>query len=150
MSPADRDVIRRKLDRIIKCLQRIRRAQDLTIDDYLADADLQSIMERQLELAIGAAVDLNIHLLVQSGFGTPADAYSSFTDLARHTPIITQKLAAALAPATGLRNRLVHEYDDVDPAMVYESLDLAVELFPEYVAAVEQYLTSLPDEGTAS
>jgi uncharacterized protein YutE (UPF0331/DUF86 family) len=83
MSPAERAVILRKLERIVRCLRRNRAAQDSSLDDYLADADLQSIAERQLELAIGAAVDLNIHILSQLGLGTPADAYSSFVDLAR-------------------------------------------------------------------
>lgn len=150
MSPVERDVVRRKLDRILKCLQRIRAAQDMNLDDYLADSDLQSIMERQLELAIGAAVDLNIHLLVQSGHGTPADAHSSFTDLARHTSIISAKLAKQLAPATGLRNRLVHEYDDVDPKMVYEGLYRAIELFPQYVEVIETHLKRLPADDRAS
>ncbi|MBI3362749.1 MAG: hypothetical protein HY023_16735 [Chloroflexi bacterium] len=45
MSPVERDVARRKLDRILKCLQRIRAAQDKTLDDFLADSDLQFIIE---------------------------------------------------------------------------------------------------------
>lgn len=140
MSPADRDVVRRKLDRIVKCLQRIRDARDKTLDDYLMDADLQFIMERQLELAIGAAVDLNVHILAQAGFGTPADAYTSFLELARHTSAISGKLARQLAPATGIRNRLVHEYEEIDHRVVFESLHEALDTFPQYVEAIEKYL----------
>jgi uncharacterized protein YutE (UPF0331/DUF86 family) len=144
MSPVERDIIRRKLDRIIKCLQRIREAHDKTLDDYLSDADLQSIMERQLELAVGAAVDLNVHLLVQSGFGTPADAYTSFLEVAQHTQAIPADLARQLAPATGLRNRLVHEYDEINHGQVYAALQWALDRFPQYVEAIEAYLTKLP------
>lgn len=146
MSPADVTVIRRKLDRIIKCLQRIRAAHDKTIEDYLSDADLQAIMERQLELAVGAAVDLNVHLLAQSGYGIPADAYTSFLELAQHLRAIPLDLAYELAPSTGLRNRLAHEYEGIDHSLVFAGLQRAVELFPKYVAAVEAYLQALQKE----
>jgi uncharacterized protein YutE (UPF0331/DUF86 family) len=149
MSPVERDVARRKLDRIVKCLQRIRQAQALTLDEYLHDADLQSVMERQLELAIGAAVDLNIHLLSQLGFGTPADSYSSYIDLAKHTHMISPELARQLAPGAGLRNRLAHEYEDLDHRQVYAGLHQALKLFPPYVEAVEAFL-SLPGSGEPS
>lgn len=43
MNPVDRDIVRRKLDRIVKCLQRIREAEQLTADDYLRDEDLQPV-----------------------------------------------------------------------------------------------------------
>lgn len=140
MSQVNKDVARRKLTRIIQCLQRIREAGGKTLDDYLSDRDLQFIMERQLELAIGAAVDINVRIIVQSGMGTPADAYTSFLELARHAKVIPMGLAMQLAPATGLRNRLVHEYEEIDHNLVYEGLQGALELFPRYIEAVEAYL----------
>lgn len=141
MSPVDRDVIRRKLARIVKSLQRIREIRERSLDDYLANEDLQAIMERQLELAIGAAVDLNAHLLVQSGFAVPADAFTSFLEVATELQAVPVALAQRLAPATGLRNRLAHTYDDIDPAKVYAGLRDALEAFPAYVAAIEGYLS---------
>ena len=44
MSPAERAVIRRKLNRILKSLQRIMAAQDMNLADFLGDDDLQAIM----------------------------------------------------------------------------------------------------------
>ena len=51
-------------------------------------------------------------------------------------------LANALAPAAGLRNRLVHEYDVIDDAIVLAAVHLARRDFAAYVAAVEAYLTA--------
>ena len=51
--------------------------------------------------------------------------------------VLPPELAAALAPAAGLRNRLVHEYDDLDDAVVLAAVAEAGRLFPRYVAAVE-------------
>lgn len=140
MSPVDRDVVRRKLARVVKSLRRLRAAKDQALSDYLADEDLQAILERHLEVIVAAAVDLNVHLLVQSGFATPADAYTSFLDLSAHTNALTRDLADKLAPSTGLRNRLAHGYDDVDPSLVYAGLHEALDLFPRYVEAVEAFL----------
>lgn len=140
MSPVDQDVVRRKLARIVKCLARIRRIHERTLEEYLGDEDLQAIMERQLELMIGAAVDCNTHLLVQSGHPVPADAYTSFLEVARDLGALPAELARKLAPATGLRNRLAHVYEDVDPVKVHAGLVDALELFPQYVEAVEAAL----------
>lgn len=35
-------------------------------------------------------------------------------------------LAKEMAMAAGLRNRIVHEYDDIDPERVHEALPMAV------------------------
>ncbi len=143
MSPVDRDVVRRKLARIVQALGRLRRERDLPLEAYLAQPDLQAVLERQLELVVGAAVDLNVHMLVQQGHATPADAFTSFLELARLTGAIDGELAAQLAPSTGLRNRLAHSYDEVDPALVYSGLKAALELYPRYVAAIEAFLERL-------
>lgn len=140
MSPLDQDVVRRKLARIAKCLGRLHEIRARTLEEYLAHADLQAIMERQLELLVGAAVDCNTHILVQSGHPPPADAYTSFLEAAQDAGALPMDLARRLAPAAGLRNRLAHVYEDIDPARVYAGLREALELFPAYVEAIEAFL----------
>ncbi len=39
-----------------------------------------------------------------------------------------------------LRNRLVHQYDDLDDALVYQAIDRTLRLFPRYLRAVVAYL----------
>lgn len=56
--------------------------------------------------------------------------------------VIPDSLAHSLAPAAGLRSRLVHEYDSIDDAIVLAAVGDACRRFAEYVAAVERYLTS--------
>ena len=46
------------------------------------------------------------------------------------------------APSAGLRNRLVHEYEVIDDAVVIKAVRLAQDLYPQYVAAIERHLTS--------
>ena len=42
----------------------------------------------------------------------------------------------------GLRNRLVHEYDQIDDAIILAAIPKARRLFAAYVAAVEQHLAT--------
>ena len=51
--------------------------------------------------------------------------------------LVTRKLALI---AAGLRNRLVHDYDDLDPHRVFDALQAAVVDVPRYVAAVQAHL----------
>lgn len=140
MSPADQDVVRRKLARIVTCLARIRAIRGRSLADYAADEFFQAVMERNFELMVGAAVDCNAHLLVRSGHPAPADAHTSFLDVSRELGALPHDLARRLAPAAGLRNRLVHLYEDIDQAKVYAALNEALEAFPTYVEAVEAFL----------
>lgn len=55
---------------------------------------------------------------------------------------LSRNLADALAPSAGLRNRLVHEYDAIVDAIVLDAVRKAQALFPQYVAAIERYLSS--------
>jgi uncharacterized protein YutE (UPF0331/DUF86 family) len=48
------------------------------------------------------------------------------------------------ASAAGLRNRLVHEYDELDPVKVHEALVTAVADVTEYLDQVRRFL----DRGT--
>ena len=49
-------------------------------------------------------------------------------------------MADALAPSAGLRNRLVHEYDEIDDRKVLEPVGRAIHDLGAYVEAVEAHL----------
>ena len=50
------------------------------------------------------------------------------------------KLSQQLAPSAGLRNRLVHEYDDIDSRIVYQAMSLDLELYQEYMQEIQDYI----------
>lgn len=50
------------------------------------------------------------------------------------------ELATRLAPAAGLRNRLVHEYDEIDDGKVLEAVGEARRDFGRYVGSVMDFL----------
>ena len=77
--------------------------------------------------------------LAEAGQAPPRDYYESFTQLAK-LRILPPPFASQIAACTGLRNRLVHEYDEIDPRRVYEGLRAAVRDIPEYLRRIQEYL----------
>lgn len=141
MTELDQAIARRKLQTIQRDLRDLAGAAALTLDAYRSDRLRQKGVERLLQEIVDAAADVNVHLLRLAGAAAPGDYRSSFIDAGRHA-IISEPLAAALAPAAGLRNRLVHEYDEIDDAVVLHATADACRLFGEYVEAVERYLSA--------
>jgi uncharacterized protein YutE (UPF0331/DUF86 family) len=143
MSPLEIAVLRRKLSRIVENLSELKAVKGLTVKEWRADSMRRAAAERWLHVCIEPAVDLNGHLLVGLGHSPPPDGYQSFLDLASRTRIIDTDLAQRLAPSVGLRNRLVHRYDDLDDALVLKGISEAVRLFPRYVELVSEHVEGL-------
>ena len=140
MTPVDPAVVRRKLSVITTNLRALEPVATIDLTRYRAEIFTRKGTERLLQELIEAALDLNMHLLAQTARKLPDDYYQSFILLGEQE-ILSKELATALAPSAGLRNRLVHEYEAIDDTVVMKAVRQAQDLYPQYVAAVEQYLT---------
>lgn len=139
MTSLDADLVRRKLAAISRKLDQLKAVEALSLVEYRADPFRLKGTEKLLQETVEAAVDANLHLLRSLGAPTPGDYYESFLVAARQG-VIPADLGERLAPSAGLRNRLVHEYDDVDDAIVLAAVAEARRDFAEYVVAVDRFL----------
>jgi uncharacterized protein YutE (UPF0331/DUF86 family) len=139
----DRDLVTRKMALILDDLRAVTPIAQKPLDDYLASATDEIVTERYLERMIGRMIDINYHLITEAGHAPPRDYYDSFTQLAK-LRILEPPFASQIAACAGLRNRLVHEYDEIDPRRVYEGLQAAVRDMPEYLRRVNDYLGNIP------
>ena len=135
----DRDLVTRKIALIIDDLRAAGSIAQKPLDDYLASATDELVTERYLERMIGRMIDINYHLVTEAGHAPPRDYYESFTQLAK-LGILLPAFASQIAACAGLRNRIVHEYDEIDPRRVYEGLQAAVRDIPEYLRRVHEHL----------
>lgn len=140
MSPVEKGVIRRKLAVIAENLKALEPIRDMTREEYIGDVYKRKATERLLQELIEAAIDINTHIIVQTGITAPDDYYESFIK-AGELKIISADLAERLAPSAGLRNRLVHEYDLLEDSMVLEAVRMAEELYSKYVKEIEDYIS---------
>ena len=141
MSPIDKDIVRRKLSIMIEDIEALESMKDITVEEYISDVYKRKAAERLLQELIEAAIDVNTHMIVQSCNKVLEDYYESFIMAGLHG-IIDAKLSEDLAPSSGLRNRLVHDYDAIDNAVILSSIRFACRLFPVYVREIERYLSS--------
>jgi uncharacterized protein YutE (UPF0331/DUF86 family) len=139
MSPVERALVERKLGQIAERLAHLERYFREGWDAYHARFERRKAAEKLMQEVIEAAIDVNSHLLVELGKGVPRDYFQSFTSMGEHG-FLPPDLAAALAPAAGLRNRLVHQYAAIDDRRVFDAIGTALGLFPGYVVAVRRVL----------
>ncbi len=132
MSP---DVLARKLERLSRYLvdlesHRGRTSTDIRENPYE--------VERLLELVIQVAMDVVAHLLAEEGV-TPSSYRAAFEE-AGQKGLLPVDLAGRLADAAGLRNVLVHLYEDIDYEIVARSIDRALQDFGEFMEVFRQRL----------
>ncbi len=140
MSPVEKEVLRRKIAIIVENLKALELIRDMTREQYADDIYKRKATERLLQELVEAAIDINTHIIVQAGNMVMDDYYESFIK-AGELKVIPTGLAEKLAPSAGLRNRLVHEYDLLDHSMVLEAVNVAEDLYPEYIKAIEDYIS---------
>jgi uncharacterized protein YutE (UPF0331/DUF86 family) len=139
----DRELVTRKLLLITQDLEAVAPFATKSISTFLESRVDQAVVERLLERMIGRMIDVNYHLITEGGHAPPPDYHASFLKLAE-LRIVDAEFARRIARCAGLRNRLVHEYEEIDPRKVFESLQAARGDIVAYVRSVETYLDGLP------
>ena len=135
----DPELVTRKMLLITADLRALEPLARRPLEEYVACPTDEVLVERYLERIIGRMIDINYHVITEAGHPPPRDYFDSFTQLAR-VGVLPAAFAMQIAGSAGLRNRLVHEYDEIDPERVYEGLQAAVRDVPEYLRLVERYL----------
>jgi uncharacterized protein YutE (UPF0331/DUF86 family) len=135
----DAELVTRKLLLIHTDLDRLQSIHAHGLDAYLANHMEQAVVERLLERIITRMIDVNYHLITANGHPPPSDYHASFQQLGS-IGVLDSGFAARIARAAGLRNRLVHDYDDLDQRLLFGALLDAVDDVPTYAAAVHAWV----------
>ena len=120
---------------IEKDLENLKKIAKLSLKDYLSHSAYQAATERYLERVIMRMIDINYHILSEIEKEMPDDYYQSFIEMGRRKYLAT-KLAESLANSAGLRNRLAHEYDEINQKSVYEAVEKCLKEVPQYLKKV--------------
>jgi uncharacterized protein YutE (UPF0331/DUF86 family) len=135
----DRDRICAKLKKLHSYYAELKSLASISQDEYMANSIYRRAVERTLQLIVECATDINNMLLKMQGNKGATDYFNSFIDIAEEN-IIPMEFALKIAPSTGLRNILVHEYEAIDDDIVYYSISTCLECYLEYMDLINRYL----------
>jgi uncharacterized protein YutE (UPF0331/DUF86 family) len=127
----DTTVIATRLKKLDSYLRALRQMQAVSLDEYLDDDNIQAIVERKLQLAIQACMDIGSYLIGQLGLTAPDEPENVFAVLGREG-IIDRELAQHMVGMVRFRNILVHDYLEIDPDIVYHNLTTELEDFDRF------------------
>jgi uncharacterized protein YutE (UPF0331/DUF86 family) len=136
----DKELVTRKIVLIAEDLKPLGQLASRAVADYIASTTDEVLAERYLERIIGRMIDINYHVLTESGQPPPRDYYESFTALAT-VGMLDRDFATRIAACAGLRNRIAHEYETIDPLRVHEALQSAVRDIPAYLRRVAEFIS---------
>jgi uncharacterized protein YutE (UPF0331/DUF86 family) len=109
----DSDVVARKLLSLNEALRELQRPAAADARALAADPVLRAAVERWLQIAVEACIDIAFHVVADEGWTPPQTARASFVSLAAHGRLPLE-LAQRLGAAAALRNVLVHDYALLD------------------------------------
>lgn len=109
------DVAFNKAAIIERCIRRIH-------EEYRADPELQDYthidaLTLNIERACQAGIDLAMHIVASDHLGIPQSSGDAFT-LLRQANLIPGETEQAMRAMTGFRNIAVHQYQEVDMAVL--------------------------------
>jgi uncharacterized protein YutE (UPF0331/DUF86 family) len=137
------EFVRRKLHLITEDLVRLVRFKDETLETLVADDLRLAAVERIIERVVMRAIDVNEHLLAE--LASPdargarlsyRDTYLMLTDLGVYPADFAERIAAS----AGLRNILVHDYNDLDRSILHRSIGACLRDYASYVEQVEEFI----------
>lgn len=137
-----REILHDKLTALQSYYKELAELQHITFADYLRNRLYKRTVERLLQLIVEAATDINNIVLRETGQEVPVDYYSSFVKMAEAN-VFPMEFAREIAPSTGLRNIIVHEYEVIDDRVVHASIQNTMKYYMRYMRYLEKYLKTI-------
>jgi uncharacterized protein YutE (UPF0331/DUF86 family) len=120
--------------------ERVRRLSiftGLSFESYLKDLTTRDAVERNIEVAIQACIDIARIIIKLEGLREPEDNKGVFVVLAENA-IISEDSLRFLIPMAGTRNILVHGYDKIDDAIIFSVLKKHLSDFNTFLKEIEE------------
>ena len=135
----DAELVARKLTVLREHLTRMKRRRPDDVETLRGDLERQDALALSVLVVVQEATDIAFHICSDEGWGLPATYRESFEILAQRG-VIDAPLAASLAGATHLRNRIAHGYASLDIDRLWSDVPIGITTFEAFAAAVARHL----------
>jgi uncharacterized protein YutE (UPF0331/DUF86 family) len=138
------EFVRRKLQLIVDDLAVLEGFRDVEYDALVTDPIRLAAVERIIERIVLRAIDVNEHFIRALATGDEARTTrltyrETFLRLAEYD-VYGPEFAERIARSAGLRNVLVHDYNDLDRRILHAAIRGALEDYHAYVETVRRFL----------
>lgn len=143
----NKDFIKRKISLIQDDLANLSDFAKFSFDEVAQDFIKQAAMERMLEKIINRAVDVNQHLIagMASKNTSPPKGYKDTFLFLADFGVYDKKFAEEISKSIGTRNKLIHEYDEVDNKMIYDSVGDCLKDYHQYCDYILKFIEKTND-----
>lgn len=135
----DKQVVQRKLNKLNQYLNELSTFRNISWEKYMKNFQYQRAVERLIQLIVDVATDINVHAVVDAGKPSPRDSFDSFIQAAK-LGMLPLDFARKIAPSTGERNIIVHEYEQIDDGIVYDSIADTLVVYKQYYDYVLSFI----------
>lgn len=128
-----------QLEEICRSIQKLQR--EITRKKFLTDDIIQKAIERYLQIALEAVIDISDHVINDVGLRKPVD-YKDAILILGEGEILSKTFAQKFSHAAGFRNILVHDYVDIDPKKVFDHFKNDSKDIKVFIRSVVRYIES--------
>jgi len=135
------EIIYKKLEQMKVLLSELEMLLEKPFSATHSDIIAIRAAERDFQLIVELASDINTTILIEKTGETPDSYRSSFSNLAK-LGIFDEQTLSKLITSARLRNILIHEYDfDEDYKKFYESAQEFIPVYHEYVKVILSFIS---------
>lgn len=113
--------------------------QNTTLDELTSDLVKRGAIERYLQLAIEACIDIAELIISDQRFSTPQSAKETIEILGREG-ILDTEFAREFSKASGFRNILIHDYLEIDDRELLKNLQINLSDFDHFIKSVLEFI----------
>ena len=129
--------IRAKIAVVQERVRRLTGFGKLSFEAYLKNLTVKDAVERNMEVAIQACIDIARIIIKREGFREPEDNKGVFVVLSENS-IISENSLKFLIPMAGTRNVLVHGYEKIDDAIIFGVIKKHLSDFNIFLKEIEE------------
>jgi uncharacterized protein YutE (UPF0331/DUF86 family) len=130
------DVKYNKLNTIERCLKRIDEEYQNSHERFQSSFTIQDSIILNLQRACEASIDLAMHLIAKRKLGIPQSSRDAFKIL-EDKDFISSVLSKELQAMVGFRNIAVHDYQELQAAIVLAILDKHLSSFKDFIKEIK-------------
>lgn len=131
------DVILNKITIIERCIRRIHEEYEQNPKN-LENYTKQDSIILNLQRACEASIDLAMHIVAEKKLGLPQNSRDAFS-LLETAAILSPQLSGKMKAMVGFRNIAVHDYQEINLAILQKILDNHLVDFFEYTKKIIAY-----------